>query len=204
MTQTRGPPWLVPRDHGDSFWCLLWAGREPRFFPNYPGPSGVEVWVGRSRWGRAGRCGGDARSTPSVTTTAVPRPVPVCPQARISGTRLFFPRPFFGPHKWDSPRGLDTSATSCSAGATGTQRGHGEWCVRPSEGCVVLPLVQGTPSRPCPHPPGVWLAPPAPGGHRVGRRKWGAQPGHGATPTASKCRAIRGGCRQGGQSPAQP
>lgn len=88
-----------------------------------------------------------------MTTTAVPRPVPVCPQARISGTRLFFPRPFFGPHKWDSPRGLDTSATSCSAGATGTQRGHGEWCLRPSEGCVVLPLVQGTPSRPCPHPP---------------------------------------------------
>lgn len=111
----------------------------------------------------------DGRSTPSVTATAVPRPVPVSPQGRITGARTHrsregtwlrgppcFSRPFFGPHERASPQGLGTLATSCSAGATG---GHGGWCACPSQGCIVLSLVQGTPSQSLPQPPGVWFNP---------------------------------------------
>lgn len=93
---------------------------------------------------------------------------------------LCFSHPFFGPHDWDSPQGLDTLATSFLAGATGTQWGNMERGVcAPPRTASCCPLSRGPRAGPsripreCGSTPSSWW--PQSWKEEVGRsaRAWG-------------------------------
>lgn len=103
--------------------------------------------------------------------------------------------PSLSPTEWGSPQPLDTQATSCFAGATGTPRG--KEC---GEGHCQLPRLgeeSGPPAQAPVSSLGCSSDPHAPRGPKGARRKWGCQPSCGAAPTASPSWGFRGGDRQG-------